>query len=1160
MGRHSHGSWMRSSKARKSRRKSPAGRPAAGMRRSLGQRLERLEDRLTLASDLALLSLMPDPGLEGSAVTASFKFSDSVAAPAADVGLDPAQFTSLGVFDTSLYSGISSITINTSGASPQLTITHAGGAATFTGIPVAAFATAPPNAPVDPDLQPSPPLTFADASYDIAVFTFTSFNLGSGLTITATGSRPVAILSHNGLTVSGTINASASGSTPGAGGGAGGTASATQFSGLPAAGSPVVVDASNSPQRGNAANGFGRNLNATSDRGGGGGGSWGAGGSGSLNTNGGAGYGDLHVAVQGGSGGAAGRFFTVGFPTDLGVGGGGGGGVEIGALGTITISGSIQANGGAGGAQNQVGGGGGGGGAILVHGTAVNISGSLAARGGVGGGNGSTLTGGGGGGGGQVLVAYSSPGGYTSTGTVDVSGGGKVSNTAFGGANGKFWDPELNVGTAPTENYAFSIDWGDGSLPTTGSYAGGQVLLSSDPPSPPSVDGFFSALHTYADDGAYDIVVSLTDNQGTAVGNFVIQVANVEPMLTLAGDESVDEGSPYTLVLSASDPGDDAVTSWTIDWGDDSEPEVVVGNPSSVTHTYADGNSAYMITATATDEDGTFAANTIAVAVANVAPTLTISGDASVNEGSAYTLNLSSFDPGDDTITSWTITWGDGSPDTIVPGGTLSVTHIYADGDAIFTISAMAADDDGTFSANTIDVAVANVAPTLTLTGVSTVNEASIYTLALSSFDPGVDVIANWAIDWGDGSDPEVFSGNPASVTHIYADGTPASVYTITATATDEDGTFAAGTSVTVTVMNVAPTAHAGGSYRTFDDLPIALNGTGSDVAGAADPLSFQWDLDGDGVFGEVGAGATRGNEIGANPQFNPAGLGGTTQTVKLRVSDGDGGVVQVQSTVQVLAKGTLLIDGVLHIVGANSNDIVLISELWGSIVVIATFNSDIPMTFDADDVTEINVRTRGGNDIVLTTSNVVHSMTIDGGSGNDLLTGGSGPNLILGGLGNDTLYGGAGDDVLLGGDGNDDLLGASGNDVLVGGAGNDLVYGGLGRDLIIGGLDNDDLDGGGDDDILIGGHTVHDNNVDALDAVMGIWKSSASFSARVATLTATGGLLVGGVTVFDDNDNDELNGGAGRDLYFADMSKSGDGVKDTVTIQQTLDSLVAVD
>lgn len=759
-----------------------------------------------------------------------------------------------------------------------------------------------------------------------------------------------------------------------------------------------------------------------------------------------------------------------------------------------------------------------------------------------------------------------------------------------------------------------------------------------------------TATHIYPDDSkGFDhiIIAKAYDEDGSYNSNQIkVLVNNVAPTLTLSGAATVDEGSTYTLNLSESDPGADTITKWTINWGDTTE--VIFGNPASVTHTYADGDASYAITATATDEDGTHAtSNSVPVTVNNVAPTLTITGASDVSEGSSYTLNLSSSDPGADTIAKWTINWGDTTE--VITGNPASVTHTYADGDASYTISATATDEDGTFTAgNTVAVTVNNVAPTLTISGAASVDEGSVYTLNLSSSDPGADTISSWTINWGDGT--QVVTGNPASVTHTYADGNSSSNYLITATAADEDGTFAAGNSVAVTVNNVDPTANAGGPYTvaeggsvtlngsatdpagvddpltfewdldnngsfetagaspvfsaagldgpsvhtvhlrvtdgdggshtvtttvtvnnvaptvnpggpyvTFDDMPITLAGSATDPAGGLDPLTFAWDLDGDGIFGETGSGATRGNETGASPVFNPAGLSAGNYTVKLRVSDGDGGVTTEQTTVKVLTQGTLVIGGVLHVVGANANDIVLISQLGGTLIVLATFNNDNPVTFAAAAVTEINVRTRGGNDIVLTTSNVTHKMTIDGGSGNDLLTGGNGKNLLIGGTGNDTLYGAGGDDVLLGGDGNDDLLGGDGNDVLVGGKGNDILCGGNGRDLIIGGLDNDDLEGGDGEDILIGGYTIHDNSVAALDSVMAVWTSSATFTARVATLTGSGGLLQGGVAVFDDDDQDDLNGNAGRDLYFADMSKTGDGVKDTVSLQSTQDVLVTL-
>src|SRR5262249_38014746 len=134
------------------------------------------------------------------------------------------------------------------------------------------------------------------------------------------------------------------------------------------------------------------------------------------------------------------------------------------------------------------------------------------------------------------------------------------------------------------------------------------------------------------------------------------------------------------------------------------------------THTYADGQNNYAITVDLMDEDGTFLdrANTLQVTVDNVAPTLTISGATTVNEGAPYTLNLSSSDPGTDTITSWTINWGDGSPQTVT-GNPSQATHVYADGPHDHTISATATDEDGTFAAgNTVLVHVNNMPPKLT--------------------------------------------------------------------------------------------------------------------------------------------------------------------------------------------------------------------------------------------------------------------------------------------------------------------------------------------------------------------------------------------------------------------------------------------------------------
>ena len=60
----------------------------------------------------------------------------------------------------------------------------------------------------------------------------------------------------------------------------------------------------------------------------------------------------------------------------------------------------------------------------------------------------------------------------------------------------------------------------------------------------------------------------------------------------------------------------------------------------------------------------------------------------------------------------------------------------------------------------------------------------------------------------------------------------------------------------------------------------LQLHGYASTLPLAGRPLTYAWDLDNDGVFGETGSGAARGNETGTDPSFNAAGLDGPSTHV----------------------------------------------------------------------------------------------------------------------------------------------------------------------------------------------------------------------------------------------------------------------------------------
>ncbi|MGE3310634.1 MAG: Ig-like domain-containing protein [Limisphaerales bacterium] len=313
------------------------------------------------------------------------------------------------------------------------------------------------------------------------------------------------------------------------------------------------------------------------------------------------------------------------------------------------------------------------------------------------------------------------------------------------------------------------VDWGDGQSETVG----GAALLVE---------------HTFSDGPASHTIRARVELEDTSIevgASIDVNVMNIAPTLNLSGASETDEGVPYTLNLLSNDPGADVITEWTIDWGD-GNTETAPGHPASVTHVFGEGPNSYVIRAEAKDEDGTYpAGNTISIAVRDVPPTLTLSGATRVNEGSPYTLALAAAGLGTDTLSAWTIAWGDGVVDT-VPGTATSATHVYPDGPANPTITASARVEGRTYEAGqAISVGVLNVAPRIPLSGSRSVDEGAPYRLTVGPVvDPGQDQVTEYVIHWGDGSQ-DTFS-SPGEATHVYPDGP--SNQTITIDLLDEDG------------------------------------------------------------------------------------------------------------------------------------------------------------------------------------------------------------------------------------------------------------------------------------------------------------------------------------------------------------------------------------
>ena len=354
------------------------------------------------------------------------------------------------------------------------------------------------------------------------------------------------------------------------------------------------------------------------------------------------------------------------------------------------------------------------------------------------------------------------------------------------------------------------------------------------------------------------MTVSVSADDGDPSNNVgsdskTVAVANVAPTVALAAgnDLSVNEGAAeHTYAYSISDPGVDTVSSVSTSCGANGAKvagsDTNTNSSGSFKCTFADGPASSTVSVQATDSDGD-AGNTATqtVTVANVAPTVVLSGAASVDEGSTHTYSYIVTDPGQDsfTVSAGFPTCGSGgsvvsgTPATTASGGSFDCS--FPDGPDTTSVAIKVADSDGasgTDSESVVVVQVANVNPSVSAPADQAANEGASSSFTLGSFsDPGPD--SPWAVDvdWGDGSPhgtaSKTTTGSLGSMSHTYADG-PASK-TVTVTVTDKNGGVGSA-SFQVTVANVAPTVVLSGDTSANEGTTHTYTYTVSDPG--ADP------------------------------------------------------------------------------------------------------------------------------------------------------------------------------------------------------------------------------------------------------------------------------------------------------------------------------------
>ena len=310
-------------------------------------------------------------------------------------------------------------------------------------------------------------------------------------------------------------------------------------------------------------------------------------------------------------------------------------------------------------------------------------------------------------------------------------------------------------------------------------------------------------------DATPDVILIMTDGYATPEGTtsrlLFAPIDNAPPVASAGGPYAGDEGGVIALFANATTDADGDPLTYAWDFGDGQ-----TGSGVSPVHRYRD-NGTY--TATVTVSDGFHSVQASAtVTIVNVAPTLTLN-PAQVKSGienSTITVSATFVDPGVNDapfvgeVTCYTGSYGTLKPATtansaVVAGerrGVVSATCPYGD-DGTFAVSVRVADKDGAHDTEGFAVTIANVAPTVAISGVNATminGQPTIITsvgaptpFQATVTDPGSDDLAlTW--DWQDGTTSSATSLNAPPL----ADGDPSPSVNARSFVNPQSKTFAA--------------------------------------------------------------------------------------------------------------------------------------------------------------------------------------------------------------------------------------------------------------------------------------------------------------------------------------------------------------------------------
>lgn len=391
-----------------------------------------------------------------------------------------------------------------------------------------------------------------------------------------------------------------------------------------------------------------------------------------------------------------------------------------------------------------------------------------------------------------------------------------------------------------------------------------------------------SPTHTYASDGDFVAMVTVTDEVTSAQAVVAIHVATVPVLSSLAVNAFAAPTSgiePLPVSFSAAVTGATGAVGYSWSFGDGS----AVDTSASPTHSYGSAGT-YTALLTVTDSLGQTAQSGVQVVVGtDSAPA--VAASASPQAGVApMAVQLFAQTAGGNAPLRLSWNFGDGSPTSALsnPSHTYAAAGSYA---ATVTVT----DSDGDVAQDTVTINVAtDASPSVgTLTASPNSGFAPLgVTFGCPASGGNAPLSFQW--DFGDGQ-----TSSLPFVTHTFA---LAGNYTATCVVTDADGDMSTGTIGVTAVQNSPPTPSlvVNGAYVDSSKAfalrgkPVLLDGStsmsgngGNDVGDSV--VSFLW------TFDALPAGSTASfaTPAAGNTFFVPDQLG--TYVVRLTVTDSTG-------------------------------------------------------------------------------------------------------------------------------------------------------------------------------------------------------------------------------------------------------------------------------